>query len=416
MNRNQTQELLVESKGQLINNKEDNQKLLSKIKLLENENEELVGEIESTKIMLYDIQTKYNMVEKNVMFNADRNTDKILKEAQERNSAQTAKMQQEIDRLKSKYDELEHEHKHLDIRYKELQRSREGMLIEKSEMINHLNRNLEESQRQCQELLSRQDFSQENMRLQNAIRTVEYQKNEMSMTISKLQKKLQEQTAEIEAMDSVLHECSGNNQSFAEISNFVNRDPLKNKNINNSTPIATELRHSKMKDELCKSLQNIKIKREEIKILEKQLIEKDNEITEMKKDESKLLVDLNKYKDEVFRLESKMSIMQEELEKTRHELKKIELKNVSSTESKIEQDHLVKELDGKTQECEELVTMLDNMKLNEIEIYRKLEAKEENIVALTDELKETCKKNDENAAKVCEMCQDLESKIQKVFN
>ena len=56
---------------------------MSKIKSLENENERLVGEIESTKIMLSDGQTKYGMVEKNVLFNAERSTDLIIKQAQE---------------------------------------------------------------------------------------------------------------------------------------------------------------------------------------------------------------------------------------------------------------------------------------------------------------------------------------------
>jgi centrosomal protein CEP152 len=318
MNRNQTHELLVENKGRSIELEDGNEKLRSKIRSLETENSNLVGELESTKLMLSDVQIKYNMVEKNVMFNADRNTDNILKQAQERHSAQIAMMQQQVDGLKSKFDDLEHDHKNLEIRYKELQRSRESMLIEKSEIINHLNKNLEDAQRQCQDLLSRPNLSQENRQLQNIVRSVESQKEEMNRTINKLQKRLQEQTSEMELMDSIVQECGGNNISFSESTKFIHRDPLKN--VNASTPVTSEARLARVKEELCKSLNNIKNKREEIKICEIQLQEKDEEIKQLKSDENKALVQMNHYRDETIRLESKTKILEKEVEKKRQEL------------------------------------------------------------------------------------------------
>lgn len=318
MNRNQTHELLVENKGKSIELEETNEKLRSKIKSIESENSHLVGELESTKLMLSDVQIKYNMVEKNVIYNADRNTDNILKQAQERHSAQIAMMQQQVDSLKSKHENLEHEHKNMEIRYKELQRSRESMLIEKSEIINQLNKNLEEAQRQCQDLLSRPDLSHENRHLQNIVRSVESQSEEMSRTINKLQKRLQEQTAEMELMDSIVQECGGNNVSFSESTKFIHRDPLKN--VNASTPFTSEARLARVKEELCKSLSNIKNKREEIKIYEKQLQEKDQEIKQLTFDENKALVQMNHYRDETIRLDSKLKICEKELDKKQQEL------------------------------------------------------------------------------------------------
>lgn len=317
MTREQTHELLVETKGKVIVNEEKAEKLRSRMKSLETENSKLVGELESTKLMLTDIQIKYNMVEKNVMFSADRNTDNILKQAQERHSAQIAMMQQQMDTLKSKYDDMEHEHKNLEIRYKEMQRNRESVLIEKSETINHLNKNLEEAQRQCQDLLSRPNLAQENRQLQSVVRTIESQKEEMHKTIRKLEKTLEDQSKEMEIMDSVVQECGGINGSFSESTKFIHRDPLKNKN--SSTPIAPEARLARVKDELCKSLNNIKNKREEIKICEQQLREKDEEIKQLKMDENKALVQMNQYRDEKIRLESKTKILEKELEKVRQE-------------------------------------------------------------------------------------------------
>lgn len=318
MTRKETHQLLVENKSRSREIEEVNEELRSKIKILEKENSSLVGELESTKLMLTDVQIKYNMVEKNVMYNADRNTDLILKEAKEKHSAQIEMMQQQVDGLRKKFEDLQHEHKNLDIRYKESIRSRESLLIEKGEIINQLNRNLEAAQHQCQDLLSRPNLSQENRHLQSIVRSIESEKNELSHTINKLQKRLQEQTAEMELMDSIVQECGGNNKSFSEASKFIHRDPLKSSNC--STPMAPEARLARVKDELYKSLNNIKIKREEIKICEQQLREKDEEIKQLKFDENKALVQMNQYRDEMIRLESKSKILEKELNKTRQEL------------------------------------------------------------------------------------------------
>jgi asterless protein len=411
MNRNQTHELLVENKSKLIECNDEYQGLKGKVKSLELENEKLVGELESTKLMLSDVQAKYGMVEKNVLFNAERNTDKILKQAQERNNAQVAMMQQQIDNLKSKYDELEHDYKHLDIRYKELQRSRESMLIEKGEVINQLNCNLEEAQRKYQEVLMRPDLSMENRRLQSAIQTVEYQKEEMSMTINKLQRKLQEQNSEMEMMDSIIHEIDGNNQSYTEMSKFINRDPLKNVN---STPMSPELRLSKVKEELCKALNNIKTKREEIKILERQLLEKDKEITEVKRDENKTLIELEKCRDEIVRLENKQSILQKELDDALCKLNQYES---AGSNHLMANEELKKQLDTKQSECDDLLLKIEKLKLKENEASELFNRKQEKLQATIDEL--TAEMNDKNeemikTLQICQKCEELLQKISKV--
>lgn len=389
MTRDQTHELLVENKGRAIEMDETNGKLRSKIKSLETENSNLVGELESTKLMLSDIQVKYNMVEKNVIYNADRNTDNILKQAQERHGAQIAMMQQQVDGLKTKYDDIEHDHKNLVIRYNELQRSRENMLIEKSEIINQLNKNLEDAQQQCQQLLSRPNLSQENRQLQNLVRSMECQKNEMNMTINKLQKRLQEQATEMELMDSIVQECGGNNNSFSECSKFINRDPLKN--VNSSTPLAPEARLARVKDELCKSLNNIKNKREEIKILEKQLQEKDDEIKQLRIDESKALVQMNQYRDETIRLDSKAKILEKELDKARQELFDKSASKGFNGDEKVEEkikalqtakEALTNELNNIKADYERLTMKNGELEDNEKDLNEKIQEMESELISL----------------------------------
>lgn len=402
MNRNQTHELLVEHKQKIIQLNEENEALKSRIKSFEQENEKMVAELESTKLLLSDVQTKYNMVEKNVIFNAERNTDQILKQAQERHSAQITMMQQQIDGLKNKYDDMQHEHKHLDIRYKELQRSREAMLIEKSEMINHLNRNVEESQRQVQELLSRPDMTQEVRRLQNALRTVEYQRDELSQSRDKIEKKLQEKSSEIELMDSIIQEFDANNASFAEMTKFThfnNKDLLKSSNA--STPMSPEIRLTKVKEELCKSLSNIKMKRQEIKILEQQLAEKDNEIIELRRDESKNLIELNKYRDEVMKLESKINILQSELDNAMAVPQ-------SEVDTNLHND-LKGKLESKKAECDELRMEMEKLSLGDES--KKIEKENE---LLKNELIELRKKIVTEASTACQTCGEYLAKINKM--
>lgn len=368
MTRDQTHELLVENKSNAIQMQEVNDKLQLRIKSLEKENSHLVGEMETTKLMLSDVQVKYNMVEKNIIHSTGKNTDNLLKKSQERHSAQITMMQQQIDSIKTKYDDLEHEHKNLDIRYHELQRSRESMLIENSETVNQLTKSLEEAQRQCQDLLSRPDYSQENRHLQSIVRAVETEKEDMKRTINKLQAKMKEQTAEMELMDSIAQECGGNNASF-ESSKFIQRDPLRN--VNSSIPLTTENRLARVKDELCKSLNNIKSKREEIKICERQLSEKDEEIMQLKNDENKALIQLNHFRDEYIRMESKNKILESELAKAIQDLNQVSANHICVTNEKYEEEigrlqmqknETSKDLDDLRAEYEKL-----NMKNGELE-------------------------------------------------
>ena len=419
MTKDHSHQLLVESKGKNIELEEVNGKLQSKIRSLESENSNLVGELEGTKLMLSDVQIKYNMVEKNVISKADRNTDTILRQAQERHNAQIAMMQQQFDSLKSKHEEMEHEYKNLDIRYKELQRSRESMLIEKSEIINMLNKNLEDAQRQCQDLLSRPNYSQENKQLQNLIRSIDSQKEEMSRTIGNLQKRLQEQTAEMELMDSIVHECGGNNGSFLESTKFIQRDPLKN--VNSSIPLAPEARLARVKDELCKSLNNIKNKREEIKILEIQLREKDDEIKTLKVDENKALFQMNHYRDETIRLESKLKIFDKEIKQARQELLQKSASNTDLTDEKYEEklrslraenEVLVTELKCIKADYESLSMKNGELMENENEWKEKVQQLES--LQVSSEMEEQLKQERDRVQSLNEQIKKYQQKIQHI--
>lgn len=414
MTREQTHDLLVEQKGRAIEMEDVNEKLRSKIKSIETENSSLVGELESTKYMLTDIQSKFNMVERNVMSKADHNTDQILKQAQERHAGQIAMMQQQMDGLKSKFETLEHEHKNLEIRYKKLQSSREAMMIEKSETINILNQNLEDAQKQCAQLLARPNLSQDNRHLQSLVHSMESQKDEMNRTISKLQNRIKEQVTEMEAMDTIVKECGGNNFSFSETTNFIHRDPLKN--VNSSTPMAPDARFARVKDELVKSLNNIKTKREEIKVMEKLLSEKDEEIKQLKSDENKALVQMNQYREEKFRLESKSRMLEKDLDSMRQQLlNKSADKFNSVTDEQYEEKLKVLQSQKTTleEELNSIKTNYERLTMKNGELVENEKEWQEKICQLENQLSEVGESSAivEDLRKEREKVQELETKL-----
>lgn len=190
MTRKQTHELIVESKQKLAEIEERNVELNAKIKLLEERNLELITELEHTKSTLSDVQHKYHMIERNASLNSDKHTDSVAKQLNDRHAAQVDMMQQQINTMRSKLEDRENELSRLKIQNNELQRSREAMLLDKSDMINQLTHKLEVSQRQCQNLLMKNtvdsDVLQENARLTRSMTTLEKELEEKQRAIMEL--------------------------------------------------------------------------------------------------------------------------------------------------------------------------------------------------------------------------------------
>lgn len=189
MNRQQTHELFVESKQKLSERDEDIAELNAKIKSMNTRNLDLVTELEHTKSLLSDVQHKYMMIERNG-YTSDKHTDAIVKQVNERNATQIDVLQQQMNTLRSKLEERETELKRLMIQNNELHKSREVMLLDKSDTINQLNKQLDESQRQCQSLIMKHGADstmiQENLKLSRTVAALEMRSEEMQKTIQDL--------------------------------------------------------------------------------------------------------------------------------------------------------------------------------------------------------------------------------------
>lgn len=188
MNRQHEHELFVECKQRLLERDETISELNAKIKSLDESNLELMAELERTKRLLNDIHEKYRIVEKDIT--TGKQTDNIVKQIKDQHAAQIDMMQQQINTMRTKLEDREGELKRLMIQNNELHKSREHILVDKSDTINELTKRLDETQRQCQGLLIKQagseDLTQEKIRLMRKNTQLEQQLEEMQHTINNL--------------------------------------------------------------------------------------------------------------------------------------------------------------------------------------------------------------------------------------
>ncbi|XP_055540888.1 paramyosin [Wyeomyia smithii] len=321
MTRKQTHDLLVDSKTKISEQEDSICKLKAKVKSLEEENLRLEADLQNKHTLLQDTLHKYRMVEQNIGLKTDRHTEHLLKQAEDRHNAKVTMMQQQIDNLRASLDDRTQELRRSEVRYKELQSLRDSLLVEKSETIQRLQDKLEESQRQCESLMAKTmnltSYSQDNLRLKSKVNALEQQTHDMQSTINKLTNRLESSNAELKLMDSLV--CS-KNETDVSVDDAACTFTATRKNLIGSTPINANLKNTeekvtKLKHELLICMNGQKEKRESILRLETDLIARENEIQQLKKDESQALVQMNHYKEEAFRVNAKLKILENELDK-----------------------------------------------------------------------------------------------------
>lgn len=275
--------------------------------------------------MLSDANQRYQMVEKNVGTNANKQFDAILQQTNQRHTAKIDMMQQQIDNLRAQLDDKQSELHTYDIRYKELQRSREALLIEKAETINQLSRTIDESQRQCQQLMANKDAAIENEHLRTKIIALERQTQDMQKTINNLTNRLEQSTQHSEQQLNTIESPS----QFGKMNRpmIVGSTPYSNHCNTNANYDHLET----LKSELNRCITSQNEKRDEIKRLEQQLLCKNDEIKRLKDDENKALVEMMLHKNEATKLSIKLKATQNQLENV--------TKNCSSTESSNRMPH-----------------------------------------------------------------------------
>ncbi|XP_075145475.1 chromosome segregation ATPase asterless [Haematobia irritans] len=389
-NRNNSHELLVESKEKCSNLESIIEKLKEEKKNVEMENNALLGKLETSQMLLADVQRKYDMVERDMNKNSQRNFEMKQKHMEDLHRAQMEVVQQQLQQATNKLDKKSSELENLNTRYQTLQHNHEMMLCDKASKINDLSKALDQSQKRCEELLSRPDYFQENVRLQKLVASLQEQINGMEKTISSLRERLEVTTAELDLMDSVLHQHN--------MEDTPRRLSQTQGRVVGSTPLNPVDRVGNLKDELYRALANVKAKREEVKRLQQTLEEKQNDIRCLKQEENKALVQISTLREENIRLETKLKILEEECES-------LKTSKDTSHEEDNQMQTLKKELEDLRQQhniLQQKTVSLDQEKQTQEAERKKLDFQIKNLEIDLEELKqehESLKLNHEQTQK-----------------
>ncbi|XP_037948922.1 intracellular protein transport protein USO1 isoform X2 [Teleopsis dalmanni] len=371
-----TYELLVESKEKCSNLENTIEKIKSEKRSLENENQALLGKLETSQAILSDLQQKFDMVERDVFRKHDRSAEQRRKQWEERQRAENELILQQMEQLKSKLEKKSNDLECMTTRYNALQSSNEAMLVDKASKINDLTNALSEAQRKCEELLTKPDYLQENIRLQKLVTNLEDQIQSMEKTIGTLRERLDFTSAELDVMDSVLQ------QHNLEDSMHNRLSPTRMKTI--STPLTTMDRVQNLKDELYRALSNVKSKREEIRRLTKCLEDKNAELDKYRTKENAALVEITTLKEQRCKLHNQVLMLEEECKQLASSSLDKTYNNTKIKELNQELLQLKEEKMCLTQQHNELERVRSN---NEKE-RQKLDAKLKNVQVDLEELKQ----------------------------
>ncbi|XP_016953996.3 trichohyalin [Drosophila biarmipes] len=344
-----THELLVETKESCSNKDSDLEKMRLERKQLEEENTRLVGQLEITKTLLSDVQCKYDMVQKDKHKREERSAELRVKHIEDSHRAQCDLFQQQLNQVKDQLDRKQNELEQMTSRYNALQSGHETMLLDKAAKINELSQALDVAQLRCNQINSRPDLEAENHRQQQCISDLKARIASLEQTVALLNDRLNETTAELDLMDSLIQQHQVDESPTGRLSQ------VGGSRLVGSTPLNALDRVSHIKQELYRALANLKNKREEVRRLEKHLEERNQELRLLRDQENQSLVQLATLKEEKSRLENKVKAMQQELEEQQHK---------SQQESGLQEqlDTIITERDALKKKSQRIEDQLKNVK------------------------------------------------------
>lgn len=271
-----------------------------------------MGQLEITRTMLSDVQCKYDMVQRETHKREERSAELRVRHMEDSHRAQCELLQQQLSQLTDQLDRKKVELEQMHSRYNALQSGHETMLADKAAKINELSQALDVAQMRCNQVSNRADLEVENQRQQQCIVDLKARIAALEQTIAVLNERLNGTTAELDLMDTLLQQHHTDESSTGRLSQ------VGGSRLVGSTPLNPVDRVNHIKQELYRALGNLKSKREEVRRLEKQLEERNQELRLHRDQENKSLVQLATLKEEKMRLDNKVKAMQQELEEHQH--------------------------------------------------------------------------------------------------
>ncbi|KAH8294647.1 hypothetical protein KR018_000857 [Drosophila ironensis] len=303
-----THELLVETKERCSNQDSCLEKLREDKIKLEEEKKELFGKLEAQRTILLDYQTKCEAMKAKNQKDEERDFQWRVKQYEQQHRAKYDLLQSQYLNVSTQLDGKKAELDQLQVRYNTLQSGHETMLLDKAAKINELNQALDVAQSRCNQLASRPDLEAENERLKQCVSELNARLAALEKTIAGLNNRVIETTTELDLMDTLLQQHQLDDTPNTQLSQ------VGASRVVGSTPLNPLEKVSHIKQELYRALANLKTKRDEVRRFEKLLEERNQEVRSLRDQENQSLVQLATLKEDKTRLENRVKSLQEELQ------------------------------------------------------------------------------------------------------
>ncbi|XP_076383298.1 uncharacterized protein LOC117222771 isoform X2 [Megalopta genalis] len=273
ISRNQTQHALVNAKAEITDLQNQITLFKEKNAVLEESNQNMTQELNVARDSVIELQQKISILERvQALQTNDKTYEKFLNQAQEKHAVEMKNMQTQIKGLADKLSAKETSYVILENKLADVRRAHETLMVEKGDTMNRLAQALEESQKQCRNLMATNN-AQQVMQLQVQIRNLTQEKEEMQKMIQDLQHKLEVANSDVAQYDSLLAttlEDESDSIKQLKLGEFHNKSKVK----------PCEDIANKLRGELQRCLAGHAVKRKEITRLENTLSQKAKELND----------------------------------------------------------------------------------------------------------------------------------------
>ncbi|KAK6644351.1 hypothetical protein RUM43_000618 [Polyplax serrata] len=276
----QLQNLLV-TKNQ---NLEDLEKQLADLERentnLKSSNGELLNQLDLNKLIVADLERKVLVLEKGNKITSEAvQYESSIKALVEKHSFELMSLNFEQEKLTKDNNELMKENTELKLKINQMNELHDENLSKKSEIISRLSKQIDESQKQCENLM-KSASAEDNIRLQMELKLLKEEKLFLTSKLESMQMENSRQDEELKQYESI-----------NKLMSFSSFSELKDEDCSNM--------NGKLSDELYKALNGQKAKRQEIKRLQLELEEKTKTINLLQGNEKLLNDEINNLKDNV---------------------------------------------------------------------------------------------------------------------
>ncbi|XP_078482976.1 uncharacterized protein LOC100180703 [Ciona intestinalis] len=271
------QVMLQDKDRALIDLEGTNIALIADVEALKSAKTEMVKKLEVSDRTIENLQQEVTMLQRSdALDRARQQHEAVLSAANERHEQQMLEVTSMLDETRQLADLKCEESEQLRLRLRAALKESEDVLLEKSETINRLSRNLEDAQNHCQNLLA---GTSETAFLQRQLNETTNEKMTAETKIKALENELADMHEQISMYDNALklgvsshqQSSSGMTDSYSELMGGVKR------NIDWKTPKIQQFKGqpdqlvTSLRNELERALSTNKVKRDQVLELQKQV-------------------------------------------------------------------------------------------------------------------------------------------------